>query len=179
MKIEYVPFTDNMLPTAADLLAARHARHRQAQPLLPKRFEDLASAAKAVAGVWHKKWSKGFAAVRNGRLVAYLIGETLTQPWGRSGYVYLPGYALAEIRKARPSCRIYTPAWAMNGSGKAASTIICMSPPRIGRSCKPCLIWALARNASRPCWICRLCPFRRLWNQRALRFVKPTPATMR
>ena len=29
-------------------------------------------------------------------MVAYLIGETMTLSWGRSGYVYLPGYALAE-----------------------------------------------------------------------------------
>ena len=29
-------------------------------------------------------------------LSAYLIGETMTQAWGRCGYVYLPGYAVAE-----------------------------------------------------------------------------------
>ena len=34
--------------------------------------------------------------LRAGKMVAYLIGETMTLSWGRSGYVYLPGYALAE-----------------------------------------------------------------------------------
>jgi len=28
-------------------------------------------------------------------MVAYLLGEHLVQPWGRCGYVYLPGYAIA------------------------------------------------------------------------------------
>jgi GNAT superfamily N-acetyltransferase len=29
-------------------------------------------------------------------MIAYLIGQTFTHPWGRAGYVYLPGYAIAE-----------------------------------------------------------------------------------
>jgi GNAT superfamily N-acetyltransferase len=29
-------------------------------------------------------------------MIAYLIGQTSTDPWGRAGYVYLPGYAVAE-----------------------------------------------------------------------------------
>ena len=40
MKTEYFTFTDEMIPAAGRLLAARHARNRQALPLLPARFED-------------------------------------------------------------------------------------------------------------------------------------------
>ena len=29
-------------------------------------------------------------------MTAYLLGDFTVQPWGRCGYVYLPGYALAE-----------------------------------------------------------------------------------
>ena len=29
-------------------------------------------------------------------MTAYLIGETTTDPWGRAGYVYLPGWAMAD-----------------------------------------------------------------------------------
>ncbi len=77
-------------------MAERHTRNRKNLPLLPARFEDAQIASKAVEALWQKKLKNGFAAFRDGKMVAYLIGETTTQPWGRSGYVYLPGYALAE-----------------------------------------------------------------------------------
>ncbi len=96
MKTKYLPFTESMLPNAGRLLAERHARHRKSLPLLPARFEDPQIATKAVEALWHKKLKNGYAAFRDGKMIAYLIGETTTQPWGRSGYVYLPGYALAE-----------------------------------------------------------------------------------
>ena len=95
MKIEYLPFMNEMIPHAGKLLAERHACNRKRLPLLPERFEDPLVAVKAVQALWQKKLKTGFAAFRDGKMVAYLIGENTTHPWGRSGYVYLPGYALA------------------------------------------------------------------------------------
>ena len=96
MKTEYIPFTESMLPDAGRLLAGRHLRNRKNLPLLPARFEDPQVAVKAVQALWGKKLKNGFAAFRDGRMIAYLIGENMTSPWGRCGYVYLPGYALAR-----------------------------------------------------------------------------------
>jgi len=96
MKTEYIPFTKEMIPDAGKLLAERHTHHRKSLPLLPARFEDPQVATKAVEALWQKKLKNGYAACRAGKMVAYLIGETMTPPWGRSGYIYLPGYALAE-----------------------------------------------------------------------------------
>jgi GNAT superfamily N-acetyltransferase len=96
MKAEYVPFTETMVPAAGNLLADRHARNRRTLPLLPKRFESSQVATKAIDVLWQKKMKSGYAAYRNGRMIAYFIGETTTQPWGRSGYVYLPGCAFAD-----------------------------------------------------------------------------------
>jgi len=96
MKTELVPFTESMLPDAGRLLAQRHARNRKILPLLPARFEDRQVAAKAVEVLWQKKLKNGFAAFRDGKMIAYLIGENMTLQWGRCGYVYLAGYALAE-----------------------------------------------------------------------------------
>jgi len=96
MKTEYSPFTEQMIPAAGKLLAERHTRNRQSLSLLPKRFEDIQVATKAVETLWQKKLKNGYAAFRDRKMVAYLMGETSTQSWGRSGYVYLPGYALAE-----------------------------------------------------------------------------------
>ena len=33
--------------------------------------------------------------------MAYLIGETTTHPWGRAGYIYLPGYGIADSEGTR------------------------------------------------------------------------------
>jgi GNAT superfamily N-acetyltransferase len=65
-------------------------------PALPTRFEDTTVASRAVAALWQEKHKGGYAAFRNGKMIAYLIGETSTEAWGRSGYVYLPGHAVAE-----------------------------------------------------------------------------------
>lgn len=96
MKIEFLPFTGDMIPQAGKLLAHRHMRNRANLPLLPAKYQDSQAASKAVKALWKEKHKNGYAAFCNGRMVAYLIGETTTNPWGRSGSVYLPGYAVSE-----------------------------------------------------------------------------------
>lgn len=96
MKIEYLPFTNEMIPDAGKLLANRHACNRERLSLLPESFEQSQVAAKAVETLWQEKYKGGYAAFQNGRMIAYLIGQTSTNPWGRSGSVYLPGYAVSE-----------------------------------------------------------------------------------
>ena len=96
MKNEYLPFTDEMILEAGRLLAERHKRNRVSLPFLPEKFEDPQIASKAVEALWKEKHKNGYAAFYNGSMVAYLIGETTTNSWGRAGYVYLPGYAVAR-----------------------------------------------------------------------------------
>src|SRR5215211_6661663 len=95
MKTEYLPFSSEMISEAGELLAKRHTCNRQILPLLPERFEDPQVAAKAVKELWQAEYKNGYAAFRNGEMLAYLIGDFEDQPWARSGYVYLPGYVLA------------------------------------------------------------------------------------
>ena len=95
MNIKFKPFTNEMISEAARLLARRHACNRERLVLLPARFEAVPAAIKAIESLWHEKYNGGYAAFRDDRMVAYLIGQTSTNPWGRSGYVYLPGYAVA------------------------------------------------------------------------------------
>jgi len=108
MKINCLPFTNEMVPDAGRLLAKRHKRNREQLPWLPARFEDPEVAAKAVEVLWKEKSKSGFAAFRDGQMVAYLIGETTTDPWGRAGYVYLPGYAAAESESPGMIQDLYT-----------------------------------------------------------------------
>jgi GNAT superfamily N-acetyltransferase len=100
MKTELLPFTSEMIPAAGRLLAHRHACNRERLALLPERFEQADVATKAVEALWQEKYANGFAAFRDGKMIAYLIGRTSTNPWGRAGYVYLPGYAVAEEERS-------------------------------------------------------------------------------
>ncbi|MFN8412602.1 MAG: GNAT family N-acetyltransferase [Anaerolineales bacterium] len=118
MKTEFLPFTEKMIPEAGRLLAQRHKHNRTIQPLLPARFEDEGVSTKAVEALWQKKLKSGYAAFRNGKMIAYLIGEFLVQPWGRCGYVYLPGYALAESESTNILQDLYAllgEGWVKNG----------------------------------------------------------------
>lgn len=108
MKTEILPFTSEMIPAAAKLLAERHQQNRRQLPLLPVRFEDPQVAVRAIEGLWKEKRKGGYAAFCNGTMQAYLLGETTTNPWGRAGYIYLPGYALAGGESPRLLQDLYT-----------------------------------------------------------------------
>jgi hypothetical protein len=95
MKVEIKSFTQDMIHSAAELLSARHMRNRASLPLPPARFEDPAVAARALEALWQKKFKAGYAAFRNGQMAACLLGDFTVHSWGRCGYVYLPGYAMA------------------------------------------------------------------------------------
>lgn len=96
MMIEYLPFTMDMIHAAGKLLAVRHRHNRQILPILPERFEKPETAIKAVEALLEKKNTSGYAAFRDGKMVAYLIGDYTVEPWGRCGWVRLPGSALAD-----------------------------------------------------------------------------------
>ena len=96
MKTEYIPFTTEMNRAAGELLAKRHIRNRKKLPLLPVRFEQADVSSKAVESLLEKKNTSGYAAMRDGKMVAYLLGDHTLEPWGRCGWVRLPGTALAD-----------------------------------------------------------------------------------
>jgi GNAT superfamily N-acetyltransferase len=96
MRTEYKEFNEGMIPEAGALLARRHKANRKEQPLLPARFQDPMVASQAVKTLWENKSRTGYAAFCEDRMTAYLLGEFTVQTWGRCGYVYLPGYGLAE-----------------------------------------------------------------------------------
>lgn len=96
MKTIIVPFTRDMIPEAGELLAKRHQLERRVYPFLTNRFEKPEVSQKAISALLNKKSTTGYAATRNGKMVAYFLGTTTNQPWGRCGWTYLPGSSLAE-----------------------------------------------------------------------------------
>jgi GNAT superfamily N-acetyltransferase len=88
--LEIVPFSDAHLDGAAALLAARHARHREAEPLLP----TLADPREAVEREWRLEGASGVFAGS-----AYLIASPLHvrgATWMRVG---IAGHAIEGARE--------------------------------------------------------------------------------
>src|SRR5919204_5325942 len=69
--LEIRPFSDEHIDAAAELLAARHRRHRQAEPLLP----DVVDFRAHVERDWRAENASGAVALVDGKPDAYLIGR--------------------------------------------------------------------------------------------------------
>jgi ribosomal protein S18 acetylase RimI-like enzyme len=100
--LELEPFADDHVEAAAAVLAARHARHREAEPLLPAAFEEPGEARSAVEEAWGADGASGAVAIRDGRLVGYLVAAPRTQPvWGPNVWVETGGHAVEEPETLR------------------------------------------------------------------------------
>jgi GNAT superfamily N-acetyltransferase len=107
-RLEILPFADEHLNEAARQLAARHTRHRAAEPLLPAGFEEPELARAELDRVWRMEDASGAAAFRGGRLVGYLVGAPRPNPvWGENLWVEAPGQAIDEAEGAETVRDLY------------------------------------------------------------------------
>ncbi|HEX3267797.1 MAG TPA: GNAT family N-acetyltransferase [Gaiellaceae bacterium] len=114
--LEVVPFSDEHLDDAGRLLAARHARQREAEPLLPERFEEPAAARAEVVEAWRAEGSSGATAIRKGRVAGYLIGAPReTKIWGDNVWVELAGHSVEEPEDLRDLYAAATARWVEEG----------------------------------------------------------------
>jgi len=101
-RLEVVPFSEEHLEDAAALLAARHARHRKAEPRLPGRYEARQAAREEVAEALEAEGASGAIGFRDGHPVGYLIGAPRTaQEWGKNIWVELAGHAVESAEDIR------------------------------------------------------------------------------
>ena len=101
-RLELLPFDESHLPDAGRLLAERHRRHRVDEPLLPQRFEDPATCESEVAGLLAGDNASGSVAVRDGRVVGYLLGAPkASSTWGENVWVESAGHAVEEAEDVR------------------------------------------------------------------------------
>ena len=98
---EIVPFTPEHLEGAAELLAARHRRHREAEPLLSARYEDPAVAREEIGAAYALLDASGSAAVEGSRVVGYLLGAS--------------GHAVEEPETARALYAVAATRWLAEG----------------------------------------------------------------
>jgi ribosomal protein S18 acetylase RimI-like enzyme len=113
---EIVPFADEHVGEAGPLLAIRHRRHREAEPLLGARFEDPDEAAKEISAAWGRTGASGAAALRDRRLVGYLIGAPRdTEIWGDNVWVEASGHAAREPEDVRDLYASAASTWVEGG----------------------------------------------------------------
>jgi hypothetical protein len=94
---EVRPFSDELIPQAAALLAARQARLRAIDPTLPARLESPAAAQQSLTSLCARPRAAGVAALDGNRLMAYMIGAPRPEPvWGRNAWVHSTALALAD-----------------------------------------------------------------------------------
>jgi ribosomal protein S18 acetylase RimI-like enzyme len=101
-RLELRAFSDEVLAEAGALLADRHRRHREAEPALPRAYEDPAAALEAVEGAWRKAGAAGVVAVSGGRVMGYLIGAAEDEAhWGVNHWIEVAGHAVEEPELVR------------------------------------------------------------------------------
>jgi GNAT superfamily N-acetyltransferase len=95
--LEIQPFADEHLDEAARLLADRHRRHREAEPLLtePPDYRD------EVAALWEADGASGAAAAREGKLVGFMLGIPKDEVWGPNVWVDPAGHAVVDPEVVR------------------------------------------------------------------------------
>ena len=109
---EIAPFGDEHLDAAGELLAARHRRHREAEPLLAARYEDPAAARAEVEALWRADDTPGAVAIRDGRVVGYLTGiRKCDDVWGSNVWVEAGGHAVEQAEDARDLYAVAAAGW--------------------------------------------------------------------
>jgi ribosomal protein S18 acetylase RimI-like enzyme len=111
LAVEIQPFSDQHLGGAARLLAERHGRHRAAEPLLREQIDFRAE----VETLWADEGSSGAVALRNGRIVGYLLGAPRDDAWGPNIWVEVAGHAVEETEDARDLYAAAAEHWVAQG----------------------------------------------------------------
>jgi ribosomal protein S18 acetylase RimI-like enzyme len=111
-ELEIRPFSEEHLEAAARLLEQRHARHREAEPLLLADADFLAE----VDGLWAREGASGAVALRNGEVVGYVLGTPRdAEAWGPCVWVESAGHAVAEPELVRDLYAFVAGGWLDQG----------------------------------------------------------------
>lgn len=101
-RLEIRPFSEEYVPHAGELLAARHRAHRAHEPLLPPRFEDAGAAAAEVRALAEADGASGVVGLRGSRVAGFLLGVRKSDEiWGPNVWVEAAGHAAEEPEDLR------------------------------------------------------------------------------
>ena len=117
MRLDVQPFAPGDIDDAARLLAARHATHRLAQPLLGARHEDVSTARAEIEAVLAVAGASGAIARRDGEAVGYVLGAAKPGPaWGPNVWVESAGHAVQDPEVARDLYGLAAQRWVADGA---------------------------------------------------------------
>ncbi len=100
---------------AAEVLAARHRRHREAEPLLAATYEDPQACRELIASAYAADDASGSVAVDGSRVVGYLLGAPKSETWGQNIWVESAGHAVEEPELARELYAVAATRWLDEG----------------------------------------------------------------
>jgi GNAT superfamily N-acetyltransferase len=96
--LEVQPFSEEHLDAAGELLAARHRRHREAEPLLTEPADYRAEVEALLGG----EKASGVVGLRDGRIAGYVLGISKDDgPWGPNVWVDPAGHAVEQAEDLR------------------------------------------------------------------------------
>ncbi len=99
---EVAEFTEEHVEPAAELLAARHRRHREAEPLLSPAYDNPAACIEPIRSAYTAEHASGSVAVDGSRVVGYLLGAPKPgAAWGANVWIESAGHAVEEAELAR------------------------------------------------------------------------------
>jgi GNAT superfamily N-acetyltransferase len=127
-EIEIEPLEDEHLDAAAGLLAERHERHRQAEPLLPRISDFRAQIERDL----DRDRADGVVAFEGDEVVAYLVGRVVADPLlGDSGFVDFAGCAAREPEAVRDLYAALAARWYAAGCVRHAAAMPATDEPLV------------------------------------------------
>jgi len=106
------PFSDAHLDAAGELLAARHARHREAEPLLAARYEQPSAAREEIEALVGSEGASGVAAIRDGEVVGVPRDDN---DWGANIWIEAAGHAADDPELVRDLYAAAAARWVEGG----------------------------------------------------------------
>jgi ribosomal protein S18 acetylase RimI-like enzyme len=126
------PFSDDHLTAAGKLLGARHARHRQAEPLLPATYEEAAAARAEVEALWRTDGASGAVALRDGEAVGFIVGIPKDEDvWGPNIWVDPAGHAVEEPEDVRDLYAFAAARWVDEGRARHYAIVPASEAPLV------------------------------------------------
>ena len=128
-RLEIRAFSDEFLPHAGELLAARHRAHRLVEPLLPARYEGAENAAAEVEALAKSEGASGAVALRGTRVVGFLLGVRKSDDrWGANVWIDTAGHAVEAAEDLRDLYAAAAARWFEEGRNRHYALVPAADP---------------------------------------------------